>query len=77
MRERTVKNQRFITERSRSEMNELSRQRGSEEYGACGDEGAPSEVTQKQLDELHIVCTAKKEQATDKCRTRSSILSGI
>ena len=24
--------------------------------------GAPSEVTQKQLDELHIVCTAKEEE---------------
>ena len=25
--------------------------------------GAPSEVTQKQLDELHIVCTAKEEES--------------
>ena len=24
--------------------------------------GAPSEVTQKQLDELHICCTAKEEE---------------
>ena len=24
--------------------------------------GAPPEVTQKQLDELHIVCTAKEEE---------------
>ena len=24
--------------------------------------GAPSEVTQKQLDELHIRCTAKEEE---------------
>ncbi len=35
---------------------------GSEGYGACGDEGAPSFVEQKQLDELNIACTAKEEE---------------
>jgi len=34
----------------------------NEGYGACGDEGAPSTVDQKQLDELNIVCTKKEEE---------------
>ena len=38
-------------------MSELSPQGGSEGYEACGDEGAPGFVEQKQLDELNIVCT--------------------
>ena len=43
-------------------MNELCRTRRSERYGACGDEGAPSVVEQKQLDELNISCTKKEEE---------------
>ena len=35
--------------------------RRGEGCGACADAGAPSEVTQKQLDELHIAVTAKEE----------------
>jgi hypothetical protein len=34
----------------------------NEGYGACGDEGAPSFVEQRQLDELNIVCTKKEEE---------------
>lgn len=43
-------------------MSKLCRRRRSEGYGACGDEGAPSFVEQKQLDELNIVCTKKEEE---------------
>ncbi len=47
---------------SRSRMSELSSLDGSERYNACGDEGAPSFVDPKQLDELNIVCTKKEEE---------------
>ncbi|MGM9606167.1 MAG: hypothetical protein ACI3XJ_01540 [Oscillospiraceae bacterium] len=43
-------------------MSEPCRLRRGEGYGACGDEGAPSFVDPKQLDELNIVCTKKEEE---------------
>ena len=43
-------------------MSEFCRARLNEGYGTCGDEGAPSFVEQKQLDELNIVCTKKEEE---------------
>ena len=35
---------------------------GREGCKACPDEGAPSFVEQKQLDELNIACTKKEEE---------------
>ena len=46
-------------------MSELSPSGGSEGYGACGDDGAPSFVDPKQLDELNIVCTKKEDETAE------------
>jgi len=43
-------------------VNKVSPQGGTERYGACGDESAPGEVTQAQLDELSIAIVRKEEE---------------
>ena len=43
-------------------MRESRRKSRDEGYGTCGDAGAPGEVTQAQLDELHIQVTAEEEE---------------
>ena len=42
-------------------MSESCRRRQDERYGACSDADAPSQVTQKQLDELHIALTVEEK----------------
>ena len=42
-------------------MNESCRRRQDERYGASSDADAPGEVTQKQLDELHIALVKPEE----------------
>ncbi len=42
-------------------MNESCRRRQDERYGATSDADAPSEVTQKQLDELHIALVPEEK----------------
>ena len=43
-------------------MSKPCRRRRGEGYGACGDEGAPGTVEQRQLDELNITCTLPAEE---------------
>ena len=43
-------------------MSEFCRNRQNEGYAACGDENAPSFVSDKQLEELNIACTAVEEE---------------
>ena len=55
------KNGVFVGKGGAAERMSPAAERRGEESGACADAGAPSEVTQKQLDELHIAVTAKEE----------------